>query len=235
MINIEFINKYFKKGELTIIGGRPGIGKTSLGASLAKSLAESNLKSIYFSIEMTSDQLIQRIKLQVDELRYDSLKSKIHIDDTPCIKLSEIGSILEKWSGDYVIIDYLQLIDGEVRTSRSDELSTIIKTLKLLSQKLNIAIIALSSLTRDFEKELEGTLNVTLRPTLASLGSLNSVWIDQVNTHIIHRPNYYRNYDECNTESGVMERLEFLTYIVDKCHTDFLYLNNETKEVSDCI
>lgn len=68
MISQNFIESNFPKGKLTLVGGRPNIGKTSFAISLAISMAEQNQRVIYFSLEMTKEQLIKRIRLQNEQI-----------------------------------------------------------------------------------------------------------------------------------------------------------------------
>lgn len=90
MISQEFITQNFPQGEVTIVGGHPAIGKSSLATSLALSLANIGKKSIFFSLEMSKEQLIKRMKKQVGDEYYASNDAKIIINDTPSTKLSEI-------------------------------------------------------------------------------------------------------------------------------------------------
>ena len=68
MISQNFIESNFPKGKLTLVFGRPSIGKTSFAISLAISMAEQNQRVIYFSLEMTKEQLIKRIRLQNEQI-----------------------------------------------------------------------------------------------------------------------------------------------------------------------
>lgn len=96
MISQEFITQNFPQGEVTIVGGHPTMGKSSLATSLALSLANIGKKSIFFSLEMSKEQLIKRMKKQVGDEYYASNDAKIIINDTPSTKLSEIQEQLCK-------------------------------------------------------------------------------------------------------------------------------------------
>lgn len=147
MISHNFIETYFQKGNLTLIGGRPAVGKTAFAVSLAISMAERNQKVIYFSLEMNREQLVRRIMLQN---RHLAIEENITICDAYCIKLSEIRGQIEAQSFDYILIDYLQLIESEnEELSGEDRVSPIICGLRNLASELRIPIIALSQMSRN--------------------------------------------------------------------------------------
>lgn len=147
MISKNFIESCFPKGELTLVGGCPGIGKTSFAVSLAISMAEQNQKVIYFSLEMTKEQLIKRITLQNEQI---VIEENIAICDTPFAKISDVRSQLETQSVDYIFIDYIQLMTAENQEHSGQEtVSSIICELKYLARELEIPVIALSQTSRN--------------------------------------------------------------------------------------
>ena len=147
MISQNFIEDNFPKGKLTLVGGCPSVGKTAFAISLAISMAKRNQKVIYFSLEMTREQLVRRIILQN---RHLATEENITICDAPAIKLSEVRNQLETQSFDYILIDYLQLMKAENRElSDEDEVSSIICGLKNLAREFEIPIIALSQTSRN--------------------------------------------------------------------------------------
>lgn len=147
MISQNFIEPHFQKGKLTLIGGRPAVGKTAFAVSLAISMAERNQKVIYFSLEMNREQLVRRIMLQN---RHLAIEENITICDAPAIKPSEVRSQLETQSFDYILIDYLQLMSVENRElPGEDEVSSIVCGLKNLAGEFGIPIIAMSQISRN--------------------------------------------------------------------------------------
>ena len=110
MISQNFIESNFPKGKLTLVVGRPSIGKTSFAISLAISMAEQNQRVIYFSLEMTKEQLIKRIRLQNEQI---AIGENIVIDDISQAKPSYVRSQLETKSFDYILIDYIQLMEAD--------------------------------------------------------------------------------------------------------------------------
>ena len=148
MIDIDFIRKNFPKGQLTIVGARPAMGKSSFAISLALSLAKVEINSIYFSLEMSEKQFVRRAIKQISESQYKKIEGEIYIDDTPCIMLSEMQKVLDSLSVDYVFIDYIHLIKDEGGRSRKKELSHIVNTLKQFALDYDVAVIALSQIKR---------------------------------------------------------------------------------------
>lgn len=146
MISQNFIESNFPKGKLTLVGGRPNIGKTSFAISLAISMAEQNQRVIYFSLEMTKEQLIKRIRLQNEQI---AIGENIVIDDISQAKPSYVRSQLETKSFDYILIDYIQLMEADNQElPREEVVSSIVCELKKLAIELDIPIIALSQTCR---------------------------------------------------------------------------------------
>lgn len=229
MISVGFIKQNFPKGKLSIIGGRPAMGKSSLAISMALSLAQDGMNSIYFSLEMSEEQLIRRMKMQIGEENYKRIDGTILIDDTPCHELSDMCKQMELLSADYVFVDYIHLVKGDNAKSREGELAEIIATLRKCAEKYGIAIIAFSQLTREWPRGFPKPQNWGARPTLESFGAIQRLDLEGVKQYLIHRPQYYnRSLDE-KTE----HIMEFLSYKSGECHVSTLYFNKESTRVSD--
>jgi replicative DNA helicase len=172
----------FQKSDLVIIAARPSIGKTSLALDLARQIAVQQKVPIgVFSLEMSSDQLIDRMlaaQSGVDlwRLRTGRLKSEdgdddfqkigeamgilseapIFIDDAGSSNVMEMRTMARRLQSEHnvglIIIDYLQLMEGRSGgDNRVNEISEISRALKQLARELNIPIIALSQLSRAVE------------------------------------------------------------------------------------
>ena len=172
----------FQKSDLVILAARPSIGKTSLALDLARQVAvQQKIPVGIFSLEMSSDQLIDRMlsaQSGVDlwRLRTGRLKSgdtdddfqrigeamgilseaPIFIDDAGSANVMEMRTMARRLQAEHnvglIIIDYLQLMEGRSGgDSRVNEISEISRALKQLARELNIPIIALSQLSRAVE------------------------------------------------------------------------------------
>ena len=218
------LDKYtsgWQKSDLVIIAGRPAMGKTSFALSLAKNIAvDYRIPIAFFSLEMSNDQLVQRLisntcsvpgqkllngQLSQDEWeRFDKNIGKLHgapiyVDDTAGLSVFELRTKarrLHREKGVQIImIDYLQLMNanGMRFGSRQEEVSTISRSLKGLAKELNIPILALSQLNRGVENR-EG--NEGKRPQLSDLRESGAIEQDADMVLFVHRPEYYRVYQD---------------------------------------
>ena len=169
----------FQKSDLIIVAGRPGMGKSSLGLSIAQNAARRyNARVAVFSLEMSSEQVVQRLLAietaidshrlrmgQIDEEEWPVLveaantlaATNIFIDDTPGATVMEIRTKARRLyaeSGlDLILVDYMQLMSGGGLRgeNRQQEISFISRSLKGLARELNVPVVALSQLSRAVE------------------------------------------------------------------------------------
>ncbi len=204
----------FQNGDLVIIAGRPGMGKTAFVVSIAVNAALQYGKRIgIFSLEMTAQQLVLRMiasisgigvfnlrtgMLSQEQLRQvgkalDKLKkAEIYIDDTSMMTSADIRTKARKMKMekniDMIIIDYLQLMHGRLTTgapNRVQEVSEISRSLKILAKELDIPIIALSQLNRGVESR------DNKRPMVADLRESGSIEQDADVILLIYRDEVY--------------------------------------------
>ncbi len=206
---------WFKPGELLILAARPAMGKTALALNLVLNAAIEQKKSVaFFSLEMTSESLVDRIlstvsriplyKITKNKLEADDFTSmgeaieqlweaNIYLDDQGIATVPQMKSKLrrlkiEKWSLDLVIIDYLQLMSGaggKYEWNRVQEVSQISRGLKELSKELNVPIMALSQLSRNVESRIDK------QPQLADLRESGSIEQDADAVLMLYREDYY--------------------------------------------
>lgn len=232
MISQEFIIQNFPQGEVTIVSGRPAMGKSSFATSLALSLAKYGKKSIFFTFELSKEKLIKRMKIQVGDEYYASNSAMIIINDAPSSKLHEIKEQLDKESADYIFIDYLQLIDSEFEGPRSEELDHIMSRLKQWAVEFKVTIIILSQLMREWPRGLPRPYTWVNRPTLSNLETFFSKTLDGTNIIFIHRPEYYILIDVFAPKENIIEKIEILKYKDDECIISYLNLNTETTKIT---
>ncbi len=128
----------WRGGDLVVLAARPGIGKTSLALNMAVNAARAGVTVVYFSLEMSSSQLVQRIlcseaRVDMSKLRSGNLKSgywnslheqmdslsnlELYIDDSPGLSILEarakarrqLRKVPEGGKG-LIVVDYLQLM-----------------------------------------------------------------------------------------------------------------------------
>lgn len=208
------------KGNLIIVAGRPGMGKTSFAVNVAQHVAIREGRSVgIFSLEMGDQELAQRIMASEADLPFGSLRAgrlskgqwtqlydtirrtntaPIYIDDSPNPTLLEITSKARRVQAekglDLVIIDYLQLMTAGGRyESRQLEISAISRGLKQLAKELEIPVIALSQLSRQPERRAGDH-----RPQLADLRESGSIEQDADMVCFIYRDELYNKDDPDN-------------------------------------
>ena len=168
-----------QNGDLILVAGRPSMGKTAFGLSIAASFIENNIPSVFYSLEMSSRSVMYRIIsilskvelkriFQAKELTDSDFekigkavelieKSNFFIDDTSALSPSEILSRSRKLKREQpelglIVIDYLQLMKADQSNpSRVNEISEISRATKALAKELDIPVIALSQLNRASE------------------------------------------------------------------------------------
>ncbi len=171
----------FQKSDLIIVAGRPGMGKSSLGLSIAQNAARRyDARVAVFSLEMSSEQVVQRLLSvetaidshrlrmgQIDEEEWPILVeaantlsgTNIFVDDTPGATVLEIRTKARRLYAergiDLIVVDYMQLMSGGGGGGRGEnrqqEISFISRSLKGLARELNVPVIALSQLSRAVE------------------------------------------------------------------------------------
>ena len=210
--------------DLIILAARPSVGKTAFALNLARTAALHPTKPTavgFFSLEMSSSQLVQRIlsaeseiwlekiargKLEEHEMKQlykkgiDRLsKAPIFIDDSAALNIFELRAkcrrLKNKHNVGMIIIDYLQLMSGSAdrNSNREQEISKISRDLKGLAKELQVPIIALSQLSREVEKRKEGNKI----PQLSDLRESGAIEQDADMVMFLYRPEYYdQNTDE---------------------------------------
>ncbi len=203
--------------ELIIIASRPGMGKTALATNIALNLAAGGeqIPILFFSLEMSKEQLVQRIlcceaKINSKKLREGILSDKeiaklllaagqlekapIFIDDTPSLTAFELRArarrLKAKEDIKLIIIDYLQLMKGTRRTeNRQQEITEISASLKSLARELNVPVIAISQLSRATEQR------ENKKPHLSDLRESGSIEQDADLVLLLYREDYYNKDD----------------------------------------
>lgn len=212
-----------QKSDLIIIAARPGMGKTAFALNIAaQSAVKAGASVIIFSLEMSQEQLGQRLiamqaRVESEKLKKGTLErkdwdrinvaldelneTKIVIDDTPGISVMEMRNKCRRLKAeqglDLIVIDYLQLMTFDGRAdSRQQEVSALSRHLKLLAREMDCPVIVLSQLSRAPEQRQDK------RPMLSDLRESGSIEQDADIVIFLYRDDYYNE----NTEKpGVCE------------------------------
>jgi replicative DNA helicase len=210
---LDRITSGWQKSDLTIIAARPGMGKTAFIVSALRNAAvDFNYPVAMFSLEMASLQLVTRLMsaeadLEGDKIRRGKLQdfemqqlvhktsrlssAPIFIDDTPALSILELRAKCRRLKAEHniqlVVVDYLQLMRGEIGGNREQEIASISRALKGVAKELNIPVIALSQLSRGVE-----TRGGDKRPQLSDLRESGSIEQDADIVMFLYRPEYYK-------------------------------------------
>ena len=228
-IDLDYKTSGMQPSDLVLLAARPSMGKTAFVLNLVDYIAVRNgLPCMVFSLEMSKEQLVNRMlamesNVDSQKLRTGSLtdadwdavvegigiigNSKLIIDDTPGISITELRSKCRKMKLEYglqmIIIDYLQLMTGSGKTSdnRQQEISEISRSLKALAREMNAPVIALSQLSRACETRQDH------RPMLSDLRESGAIEQDADVVMFLYRDDYYnKDTDKPNVAEVIIAK-----------------------------
>ena len=221
--DLDDIVRGWQKPDFVVVAARPGMGKTSFLLSCAENAAFQNKPVAFFSLEMSKEQLCNRLfshvtglpleKFQTGNLSNDNwavfyekveffLKnSTIYIDDTPSLSLRDFRLkarfLKSRYDIGLLIVDYIQLMVAEVglNSNREQEISAISRELKSIAKELDIPLIAASQLNRAVEHR-EGN-----RPRLSDIRESGAIEQDADIVMFLYRPKYYKTMEALANKS----------------------------------
>ena len=225
LVDLDEMTSGFQDGDLVIIAGRPGMGKTALALSMIRNASlDAKVGVGMFSLEMANHQLAMRLlcaEARVDShyVRTGKLPSKlwrnlsvsagsledapIYLDDTPALSVLELRAKARRLKAEHninmIVVDYLQLMQGPKGVeSRQQEISVISRSLKALAKELNIPVIALSQLSRAVEQRADR------KPQLSDLRESGAIEQDADVVIFLYRPWIYSQEDEDEGKAEVI-------------------------------
>ncbi len=215
-----------QSGDLVVIAARPSMGKTAFILNVVEYAAthtENPVPAVIFSLEMSKEQLVQRMlcslaKVDAGRLRTGHLgdsdwpkltmaagqlnETRIFIDDTPAISVLELRSKARRLKAEHglglIVVDYLQLMRGSNPESRQQEISEISRSLKALAKELGVPVIALSQLNRSLESRTDK------RPLMADLRESGAIEQDADVIMFIFRETVY--CEDCKSREKTCEK-----------------------------
>lgn len=243
LIDLDDITSGFHPGELIIVAGRPGMGKTALALSMGRNAAVMEKTGVgMFSLEMANHQLAMR--LLCAEGRVDShlvrtgklpkaqwknlsiavgnlAEAPIYLDDTPGMSVLEVRAKSRRLKAEHdiglIIVDYIQLMTGPKGSeSRQQEISQISRSLKALAKEIEVPVLGLSQLSRAVESRSDR------RPQLSDLRESGAIEQDADVVIFLYRPWVYSHEDEDRgkTEIIVAKQRNGPTGIVEATFVD---------------
>ena len=230
--DLDSFTQGFQKSDLIVIAGRPSMGKTALSLNISLNITKNlNLPVLFFSLEMSKEQLTYRVLSHETTIPSSRLKTgnlyqqdwlilnqqiqklsslPLFIDDTPNPSIQEIKLkvkqiLFEQNQIGLIVIDYLQLMQSTKFSSsnRSQELSQITRSLKNLAREFQVPIIALSQLSRNVENR------INKRPILSDLRESGSIEQDADLVLMLYRDSYYNSHSPtlAQNENNIVELL----------------------------
>ncbi|MBQ6992663.1 MAG: replicative DNA helicase [Clostridia bacterium] len=216
--DLDYKTAGLHNSDLVLVAARPAMGKSAFALNIATNAAvKSKVPVAIFNLEMSKSQLVSRIlcseamvdsnKVRTGKIEEDDWvklatalgplsEAPIYIDDTPGITVAEIRAKcrklkIEKGIG-LIVIDYLQLIQGNSKrnSSREQEISEISRSLKILAKELDVPVIALSQLSRAAEQRADH------RPMLSDLRESGAIEQDADIVMFLYRDDYYNPESE---------------------------------------
>ena len=230
---LDSLTQGFQKSDLIILAGRPAMGKTALSLNITlTSIKKSQLPILFFSLEMSKEQIIYRLlsmETNINQIRLKTgklsqpdwakltkvikilSKLPLFIDDTANLSVNEIRSkiktiLFEKKKIGLVIIDYLQLmqISKTKIENRAQELSHITRLLKTIAREFNIPILALSQLSRNVENRIDK------KPILSDLRESGSIEQDADLVLMLYRNQSSKKDDLHSFQKFESEQIELI-------------------------
>lgn len=185
-------------GDLAIVAGRPGLGKTSFALNVLRNAAlQQEAVCAIFSLEMTEDELTLRLlsslvdidgaRLRRGALDREELtaisqvsgqltKRPIFIEECTRLTVTDVLTHARKLQArerrlDLIVIDYLQLMEGAAGAddNRVQEIGSITRGLKEIARELDVPLVLLSQLSRQIERRTGG------EPKLSDLRESGSI------------------------------------------------------------
>ena len=213
-LTLDQMNRGMGPGQLIVIAGRPGMGKTALAMNIAINVVKNKIPVIYFSLEMSSDELLTRVVCSDSNVSAHDFEQEyvtqeeirrfasalnlisqfpIRIDDQSGASLKYIRAQVEKFRPGLVIIDYVGLMAAHKAENRVQQIGAITAGLKALAKDLKIPVILVAQVNRSTETRVSGSGKV---PQLGDLRESGSIELDADKVWFVYREEYYNRDDQ---------------------------------------
>jgi replicative DNA helicase len=218
----ELLGGGLRPGELTLVGGRPGMGKSAFGLNLALGAARAGSPVLFVSVEMTGREQARRaIAASPRSVRLEDLD---HVHEAPRIAeaawqaatsllglpfiltdrdrtaeqvVAHARRLKARPEGlDLVVVDYLGILETPQGERREREVAVLSRAMARLAKELDVAVVALSQLNRELERRADK------RPILADLRDSGSLEQDADVVLFLYRD---EEYDHESADAGTAE------------------------------
>lgn len=251
------IERFFggwERTRLYILAGRPGMGKSAVGYTLALRMAQRGFNGIAFGLEMSAQQVYRRLLSQTSKITVRNLKGgqvlddewlilmessnqlqslSLLINDAPSLTVRTLRSIARRQKRilerqgktlDFILIDYLQLITSDGKHGTRNDEVAAIS--KALKQLARELDCVVIALSQ-LSRAVEGRADK--RPTLADLRDSGAIEQDADVVDLLYREEYY---EEDTDKRNMIEyiRAKSRDEATGSCH---LYFRAEFTQVLD--
>ena len=209
---------------LTIVAARPSNGKSAFGVHIALNLAQQGIASAFYSLEMTRQQIVERMianlaQIDLQVLRRGNLSREdwarvhdarqtvdrlpVYIDDTRGLNANQVCSRMRRLKVKHgiamAIVDYLTRLRFERRRELRHELGDAAKMFKDISGELQIPVVAMSQLSRASVSDGRAR-----RPQLSDLRESGNLEEDADTVILVHREWMYAPTVENKNEAELI-------------------------------
>jgi len=198
-------------GSLYVVGARPSMGKSAFALNMAWNIAKQNIPVSFYSLEMSEDEIINRIiarEMKINSFMFRSMnceESKIKEvikkakeirskplyigkESNPKYIFNKIRQDIRKKHIKVVFIDYLQLFHTK-SDNRNIEIGAIAQSFKNLAWESKIPIVLLSQLSRNVE------YRTNKRPMMADLRESGNIEQAANVIWLLYRDSVYEGTD----------------------------------------
>lgn len=234
--NVNKFTNGFQRGEVTIVGARTSVGKTSLALNMAYKAARSGTTVAIFELEMTAESLAKRMIAMASNVSLNKIMTG-NLSDIDKVKVNHAGSelislpifiddganslidietkcrqLIEKYPElGLVVVDHMSIVKvvgGKKSDSRVDEMRKISQGLHALAKDLDIAILAVAQLNRD---SVKGEVK---RPKMVDIKESGAIEQDADVILLLYDPLYENN--KIKKKTNLPEDVRHIEVIVAK-------------------
>lgn len=170
----DLLDGGLRMGELIVVAGRPGSGKTAFGLGVAADLAARGWRVGIVSLEMSREELGDRVLARTSGISLGRIRRGTVDDDEEILGWrkalrgwrmqvsapssatpSAIHAKARHWKArglSLLVVDYLQLVKHDRQDRHDLAVGSTATSLKVLARDLGIPVLLLSQLNRESEK-----------------------------------------------------------------------------------
>ena len=249
--NLDKYSGGLTRGEITIIGGRPGHGKTTVMINMLSKALEKGYKAMFFSRELPNSELMKKIIcLESEQLSYGMVRKNIFSDESLKLVNQTISGIREKYSKDKFLMfdnlkdfaassaeakrfkpdiifdDYIQLVscDGH-KADRRLQIERLVNDYKWLAKENDCVVVLASQLNRFIERG--NTRGKAYEPQLSDLAESGA--IEQVAENVFFSYYDYKVQGEAGKGKNIITLIASKVRYGDSGRSDLGYDGDKCK------